>query len=188
MRLFLFIVLLVYGTGAMGSTPVVPGVISLSKILEKSKAQKSLSEAFSKQQAKFQAEISGLEKELRGKEKALQDKQKTIPEQDFIKERQTFEKRVVEVQGIVDLRRRQLYAAKNISFSKVDAALKVAVGKVAHSKGVNLLLVDTQVYLASPEFDLTEEVIKELNQSFPSVTLEVPKEETLKAEEDKAEQ
>lgn len=157
--------------------PVRPGVLDAGYVLEQCQARKKFAEVFNKIQDDYQKEINGLEQELRLKEADLHEKQKKLSEKDFIKVRQIFEQRVQEVQGIVDSRRKYLINARGIALGKIEQVLYKVAEKIAKSKGMNLVLFDTQVFFSSPEYQISKDVLEALDKELPMVSFDVSKED-----------
>lgn len=148
-------------------TPII-GIVEQAT-LDKSAALKSIIEQMEAKRLEIQKEMASYEKELKDKDKALADQQKTLSEKDFTQKRQAFEKRVHEVQEKLELRRAQMELALEEAKKKVyEAFLKVA-NEVAASIGANIIIYKETVVTADPRFDLTKQVLDQLNKTLPKV-------------------
>lgn len=148
-------------------TPVI-GVVEQAT-LDKSLALKSIIQQVEKKRGEVQKEMAKYEEELKAQDKKLADEQKTLSEKEFTEKRQAFEKRVREIQEKIEIRRAQMELAVEDAKKKVyEAFLKVA-DKVKKEAGANIVIYKETVVTADNAFDLTQPVLKELDQTLPTV-------------------
>lgn len=72
-----------------------------------------------------------------------------------------------------DFRKRndELQASAQVALGQIESTLIAVIRQVAESHGMNLVLHRAQVALNTREFDITDEVTKELNKILPSVKI-----------------
>lgn len=96
------------------------------------------------------------------------DRSKLSPEQIRQKERQ-FQDRVTESRRKFGERARIIQEAEQYVWLQIERAIDVVAQQVANARGINVVLNRAQVLGATPEFDLSPEVAKVVNQVLPKV-------------------
>jgi Skp family chaperone for outer membrane proteins len=99
----------------------------------------------------------------------------------FREKRQAFDKQVAEFQKKVTTLRRNLDKALALALDQVQSRMFEAARDVAGERGINLVMRRAQLLLFDPRMDLTEDVLKRVNDSLPAVTFPDP--ETLTPKE-----
>lgn len=148
-------------------TPVI-GIVEQAT-LDKSDALKSIIKQVDAKRQEIQSEMKKYENELKNLEQKLVEQQKTLSEKEFAQKRQEFEKRLHEVQSKLDIRRAQMELGVEEAKKKVYEAFLKAAEKVKASAGANVIIYKETIVTADPAFDLTPQVLKELNDSLPTV-------------------
>ena len=98
------------------------------------------------------------------------DRPKLTPEQ--IRARETaLQDRITHAQKEFAGRNQQIQEAAQVAIGQVNRMLIAVIRQVAESHGMNLVLHLEQVALNMNEFDITDEVAKQLNKMLPSVTI-----------------
>ncbi len=144
-------------------------VVDVQQILEQSTATQGVKKEIEKRRAEIQKEMTGYENELRSKDQELAKEQKTLDEKAFAKKRQDFEKRVTEVQKKLEILKIQLEQAFETARQDVYQGFLKSSDKVKSDVGANILLYKEQVVLADKAFDVTNQVLTNLNKDLPSV-------------------
>jgi len=184
-RSFLTMLALVMATVA-GTIPATParaqdsfpnaaiGIIDMQRILQESSAaqgvdkdRQSYLESYNKQAA---AEEQALREEQRSL--ALQPNQAPTPELE--EKARAFRGKVATFEQSVAERRRNLERALSIALSKVQQMITVVADEVASERGINLVLYRSQVPLFDPRMEMTEDVLKRLNERLPKVEFPNP--------------
>lgn len=164
------------GPGAaaqQAATPVV-AVIDVQLVVRESAARRSIRSQIQKQQAIYQEEITRQENELRAAEKELA-RQKTILAPEAFKERRrSFDQRFGALQRNVENRKRQLERASRTAMRAVRKSLREVVDELAKEKGFTLIFLKSALMFATPDFEITKEVIKRLDARLPSVSVQLP--------------
>ncbi len=82
--------------------------------------------------------------------------------------------KVVEVQGQVQARRRQLDSAFSAATSIFQKTLVKLVEGVAKEKSYHMVFSKGRIVYVTPQFDITALVMKRLNKKLPTVKVKVP--------------
>ncbi|MCF8481791.1 MAG: OmpH family outer membrane protein [Rhodospirillum sp.] len=98
----------------------------------------------------------------------------------FRQKRQDFDKQVADFQKKITTLRRNLDKALALALDQVQTQMFEAARDVAAERGINLVMRRAQLLLFDPRMDLTEEVLKRVNDSLPAVTFPDPESLTQK--------
>lgn len=151
------------------------GVIDAQKVLADLPVMKKVQEQLEKMRKDFAAEVSGYETELRKAEKALVEAQKKLSEAEFAKKREAFEKRINEVQTVVENRKSQLDKALADAMKKINEKVEAAIAQVAKSKNLNIILPSMSVAYSAEALDVSKEVSEIVKKTLTDVKIETPK-------------
>ena len=178
-----FIGLLVFllATSAHAETPAklpapVIAIVDVQRILQESLAAKSVQKQLEAQRSKFQNEIEGEENGLRQSEQDLAKQRSQLAAQAYADREQQLRQRFSTVETHVQARRKVLDQSFSDSMNKVRAALLDVVATVAHEHGANMVVVKQQALWTDQPLDITDEVLKRLDQKMPKIDVATPAE------------
>lgn len=154
---------------------VIVAVVDAQKILEESKASKSVQAALEKQRTAFQNDISQQENALRTADQDLSRQRSTLSAEDFDKKRQELEQKAATLRRDVQAKRQQLDRMFQTSMNTIRTTLLQVIDEIAAERKATLVLSKSQVLLAAKEYDITEESMKRLNAKLPTLAVELPK-------------
>jgi len=175
--LFVTIAFLAVATGADAQDMPSPsiGVVDVQKVLRDSKASKSIRPTIDRMRKEFQEQVSAQEQQLRQSEQEL-SRQRTILAPDaFAQKRRTFSEQAREAQASVQKRRRDLDRAFNVTKNEILKNLIVVAQKVATEKKLNILIEKRFVFISARKLDVTDEIIKRLDERLPKVAVDLSK-------------
>ena len=155
--------------------PVI-AIVDVQRISQESLASKSVQKQLEAQRAKFQNEIEGEENELRAAEQNLTKQRDKIATQAYADQEQQLRQRFSTVENHVQARRKVLDQSFSDSMDKVHAALLNVVDKVAHEHGANIVIIKQQALWTDQPLDITDEVLRRLDQTLPQVNVITPAE------------
>lgn len=156
-----------------GSLPpaAVIGVISVPDVMRASTAYQAVDKELGQRRQKLNEDAQKEQTTLRDMGQALaNDRAKMTPEQIRTKERE-LQDRIADSRRKFAERNRIIQEAGQYALAQIERTLRVVVQQVAASRGMNLVLHGPQVALNIPEFDITQQVVTELNKVEPSVSL-----------------
>jgi Skp family chaperone for outer membrane proteins len=156
-----------------GSLPpaAVIGVISVPDVMRGSTAYQAVDKELGQRRQKLNEDAQKEQTTLRDMGQALaNDRAKMTPEQIRNKERE-LQDRIADSRRKFADRNRIIQEAGQYALAQIERTLRIVVQQVAGSRGMNLVLHGPQVALNIPEFDITQEVVTELNKVLPSVSL-----------------
>jgi outer membrane protein len=151
-------------------------IVDVQRILQESLAAKSVQKQLEAQRSKFQTEIEGEENGLRQAEQDLTKERSTLAAQAYSDREQQLRQRFSTVENHVQARRKVLDQSFTDSMNAVRSALLEVVDKVAHEHGANLVIVKQQALWTDQPLDITDEVLKRLDQKLPKVDVVTPAE------------
>ena len=149
--------------------PTVAGVIDYHRIMRDSKAARTIRDQVDARQKIYQAEIAKEEKKLVDTDKELTKQRAVLSADAFQQKRQDFDKRVADVQRLVQERRRQLDQVSAAALNEVRKGIIQIVASMAEARGFNLIVPSSGVLVFSPAIDMTDDVIAQLDTRLPSV-------------------
>ncbi len=151
-------------------------IVDVQRILQESLAAKSVQKQLEAQRAKFQNEIEGEENDLRAAEQDLTKQRDKLGPQAYADSEQQLRQRFSVVENHVQTRRKVLDQSFTDSMNAVRNALLDVVDKAAHEHGANIVIVKQQALWTDAPLDITDEVLKRLDQSLPQVKVTMPAE------------
>lgn len=153
--------------------PVI-AIVDVQRILQESLAAKSVQKQLEAQRSKFQNEIEGEENGLRQAEQELAKERNRLAAQAYSDREQELHQRFSTVETHVQERRKALDQAFTDSMNAVRDALLEVVDKAAHEHGANIVIVKQQALWVDRPLDITDEVLKRLDQKLPKVDVAMP--------------
>ncbi len=155
------------------SGPVM-ALLDIGAIRRDAASVKAIREQIINHQNKIQGEIQKEQEALRTAQQELAKKQNLLAPEAFAEERRKFEQRVVGMQQMVQQRRRAIEEAQNTAMQSVENTLNQVVTEVAQRKDIDVVFRLSQVVYVKTKFDITGEVLKELDQKMPTIKVDIP--------------
>jgi len=149
-------------------------ILDMKVLLQRSSAIESIQKQINEYRSGFQSEIQNEEDQLRKARQELSKQRNILSPESYAEESQKFESRVAEVQRMVQQRRQELNQSRNIAMSQFDGTLNKVIQTIASERGILLVLRKDQIYIAANSLDVTEEVIKRLNETLSAITVPQP--------------
>lgn len=149
--------------------PAVAAVIDYQRILQEASAARSMRDQIDARREAYQAEIDREEARLRKAEQDFAKQRSVLTPEAQAERRRQFEQEVVEVQRMVQERRRALDRASALALNEVKEALIEIVTGIADEKGFNIVLSSSEVLFFARTIDLTEDVLADLDERLPDV-------------------
>jgi Skp family chaperone for outer membrane proteins len=144
-------------------------VVDYTRILRDAKAAKAIRDQIDTRRKVYQDQIAKEEKRLFDTDKALSKQRSVLSAEAFADKRKAFEQDVAAVQRMAQERRRQLDQVAAVALGEVRNSLVEVVSELQGQRGFNLVLPSSAVLLFSPQIDLTDDVLAQLDQKLPTV-------------------
>jgi Skp family chaperone for outer membrane proteins len=151
------------------------GVVDVQKILREASATRAIRPQLDKLKNSYQAQFKKEEDELRAADQDLERQRAILSPEAFNDKRVEFQKRANGLQRKVQQARQLLDESLGQAMGVVQDQLRAVLVQVRDEHKLQLILFRSAVIAMEPRFDITEEVLKRLNQKLPSVTVKVPK-------------
>jgi Skp family chaperone for outer membrane proteins len=147
------------------------GIISVPDVMRSSTAYQAVDKELGVRRQKLNEDAQKEQTTLRDLGQALaNDRGKLTAEQIRAKERE-LQDRIADSRRKFTARNRIIQEAGQYTLAQIERTLRDVVQQVAISRGMNIILHGPQTALYLPEFDITPQVVAELNKVLPSVTI-----------------
>lgn len=146
-------------------------VVDIEKLLNESKAGKSISQQIETKQQAFQKEFSQKEKDLSDAQKKLIEEKKTITAEDFAKKRKEFEEKLIETRKLFQKRRTDMDRALGEAMVALRKNIIETAAGVAEKENYDILLTRDSVVIVDKTLDITDQVLKDLDTKIDNIKL-----------------
>lgn len=151
-------------------------VLDIDSIMTNSDVAKDIRKQLDKKREAYQSEVSGEEEKLRSQMEELSKQKTVLSEDEFSKKREAFEKEVVSAQRDVQNRIKKLETAYANAMNTLRKEVVKIVAEMSASEDIGMVLARNQVVLVDQELDITEAVMKAVNENIDNISVEIPKE------------
>ena len=153
---------------------VIVGVLGVPDVMRQASAAQIIQRVIGARKEKLRADVERSQASWRAMEASLQaDAPKLTPDQGRARER-ALRERVNNDRRALQDRNRIIAEAGQVGLNQVESTLVAVIRQVAESHGMNVVLHRSQVALNTPEFDITDQVVAQLNKLMP--TVQIPEE------------
>jgi Skp family chaperone for outer membrane proteins len=156
-----------------GASPpaAIVGIISVPDVMRSSTAYQAVDKELGVRRQKLNEDAQKEQTTLRDLGQALaNDRGKLTADQIRAKERE-LQDRIADSRRKFTERNRIIQEAGQYTLAQIERTLRDVVQQVALSRGMNIILHGPQTALYLPEFDITPQVVDELNKVLPTVTV-----------------
>jgi Skp family chaperone for outer membrane proteins len=158
---------------AKGPPPPAPiiGVLGIPEIMRASSAAQQVEKIIGERREKLNEDAQKEQLVWREMQQALaNDRSKLNPDQIRAREKE-LQDRITGAQKTFRDRNRIIQEAGQYGLAQIERMLVAVIRQVAESRGMNLVLHRAQVALNVNEFDITEQVVEQLNKVLPTIAL-----------------
>ena len=147
------------------------GVIAVPDVMRASTAAQDIDKVIGDRRQKLNADAQAAQQAWRDLQQALtNDRAKLSPDQLRVREKE-LQDRINNDSKALRARDRIIQEATQVAINTINANLLGIIRQVADSRGINLVLHRQGSVLNAPEFDLTDQVVAQLNKLLPTVTV-----------------
>jgi Skp family chaperone for outer membrane proteins len=151
--------------------PVVLAVLGVPEVMAQSNAAQIIQRVIGARREKLRADVERAQANWRELEQSLQnDAPKLTADQGRRRERELRDKVNADRHALQD-RNRVIQEAGQVALNQIERTLAVIVQRVAEAHGINMVLHHSNVVLNMPQFDITDEVVQQLNKVLPTVQI-----------------
>ncbi|MBT6204118.1 MAG: OmpH family outer membrane protein [Alphaproteobacteria bacterium] len=149
-------------------------VVDVQRLLQESLAGQSIESQLQQARSAFGNDISQKETALRDRERQLVDQSAILAAEVLAEERRKFEEEVIALQREVRERQQGMEQAYAEAIATVRENVIAILQNLVEQRGIDVVLPRSGYLVANRELDLTDEILGELNQVLPSLTLDLP--------------
>ncbi len=160
-------------SASFAAAPLI-AVVDVQKIMQESLAAQGVKKKLEAQRVKFQSEIEREENDLRQAEQTLTKERASVSPQTYVDHEQQLRQRFAAVETHVQARRKTLDKSYADTMALVRTAILGIVAEVAHNHGAMLVVTQQEILWADPHLDMTDEVLKRLDQNLPKIEVVAP--------------
>lgn len=157
-----------------GKAPVI-ALINYSSILQNSKAGKSVNDQVVKQREAYLAEIKKMQTSLEQEAKELEQQQSVLAQDVFEGKVQEFRRKQLQAKQTENSYRRALDQMQAKGLRAIEEELDKILQAIAEQRGVDIVMKagtpNSLILKARKELFITDDVIKQLDQKLPKVTI-----------------
>jgi len=148
--------------------------VDVQRLLQESLAGQSIESQLQQARSAFGNDISQKETALRDRERQLVDQSAILAAEVLAEERRKFEEEVIALQREVRERQQGMEQAYAEAIATVRENVIAILQNLVEQRGIDVVLPRSGYLVANRELDLTDEILGELNQVLPSLTLDLP--------------
>ncbi|NCF48058.1 MAG: hypothetical protein GWP36_00875 [Bacteroidetes bacterium] len=149
------------------------GLIDLEGVLRASKGTLRVRELLDEQRLTFQREFSARETKLQESERELVTLRETLSEEEFAKKLSEFEAEVAKIQQEIQYGREAIALAFQEAQGELRRMAVEIVTEVAREQMLDLVLVRDAALIFIPSLNLSEEVLRRLDERTKNARIEV---------------
>ncbi len=154
--------------------PAQIAVIDIERVMVETRAAQSVRRQVQAFREQMRERFAGEEQELRREERELKRQSGTLDPATFDQRRREFERRVIDAQRRAQDASRQLDLAAKKALGEIQTVLIPVVKLLTEEMGFNIVVDKSQILFAVRTLDITEQVIRDLDQQIAEVTVKVP--------------
>ena len=155
-------------------------VVDLDGVLRAADANNRVRELLDGQRSKFQEEFRAVEIDLQQSEKDLISKREIMAKEEYEKLVTTFQVRVSGVQKEIQYKRQSIDSAYQKALGKIRSLAIEEITKIASEREIDLILNRNSTVIFLPNLNISDEVLKRLNERTKNARIEVESKEPIK--------
>ncbi|KAB2855427.1 MAG: OmpH family outer membrane protein [Sphingopyxis terrae] len=160
------------GGAAAGATSI--GIIDMQRIIRDAAAFRDARTQLERFRATYQSEITRDEERLRKEDEELGRQRAVLSPDAFDKRRTEFERKVMDVQRRMQDRSVSLEQSFDKVRGDVGRTVIQIVTEMVSERGYSLVLDKSQVVFHATDMEITDEVLRRLDQKMPTVKVAPP--------------
>ena len=162
------------------ATPANPGgptnltvlVVDVQSLLQNSKAAKMVRQQIEQKRNEYAKDISHQEETLRQERDALQRQQSSLSAEAMNQKGREFQQKVNELDRNVQSKRQALEKSNADALEKIQQSMLKIISEIAKERKANLVFQRSELVLYDQVFDVTDSVLKKLDEDLPTLTVD----------------
>ena len=145
------------------------GVIDINKILSDSDAAITAAEQIEEIAIEIENEIKLSDDEIIKEQNSLIESQSIMAPEAFESKRNEYENKVQKYNNVRQSKLMKIDELIAVSRNEILSAIKPILEDISNEKGITIILEKTSIMLNAEKMDITNEVLKKLNKSLPTI-------------------
>ncbi len=154
-------------------TPII-AVINMDRILAESEVGKDIAKQVDGIRKKYQATIDEKQAELKSEEEALARQRTVLSQQAFAEKQRDYQEKRIAAQQYVQQITRTADGAVNRALNEVRRTVATILSEMQTEYGFTLVFDSSQVLYGVNRQDLSDVVLKRLNERLPKMPVQLP--------------
>jgi len=147
------------------------GVIDINKILSDADAAINAAEQIEKIAIEIENEIKLSDEEMIKEQNLLIESQSIMAPEAFESKRNEYENKALKYNNDRQAKLMKIDELIAVSRNDILNAMKPILEEISNEKGITIILEKSSIMLNAEKMDITNEVLKKLNKSLPSISL-----------------
>lgn len=143
--------------------------INIQAILTDSAAAKSAKSQIESKRTEYQNDLKKLTETLRKEEQAIKEQSSLLSPEAFEQKKKEFVAKANDAQKSQIDKSERLSAANNQALGTIQDAVSKIVQNIVKTKGAKVVIPTNNLLYATPDLDITKEVLAQLDKDLPSV-------------------
>jgi Skp family chaperone for outer membrane proteins len=145
------------------------GVLSVPEVMQKSTAAQGVQAVIQQRQAELGQEAQAARAKIQAEQQAILAQRGTLTDAQLETKEQALRDEIAATQTKFELRNQAIQNSGQAALGQIESELIAIIRQEAESRGMNLVLHREQVALNVNAFDITDDVVAQLNILLPSV-------------------
>ena len=146
-------------------------VVDIQKLMQDSKAAKMVRNQIEQKRLQYTREISRQEQALRAERDTLQREQATLPPKVLSEKGRAYQEQLNVLERNVQSKRQALEKSNGEALAKIQQVILQIIADIAKERKANLVLPRSDLVLFDKKFEVTDEVLQQLDQKLPALTV-----------------
>jgi len=146
-------------------------VVDVQSLLQNSKSAKMVRQQIEQKRAEYAKEISTQEGVLRKERDTLQRQQASLSAEALNQKGKAFQQKVNELDRSVQGKRQALEKSNAEALEKIQEAMLKIITDISKERKSNLVFQRSELVLFDQAFDVTDEVLRKLDEALPTLTV-----------------
>src|SRR5205823_12445412 len=154
-----------------GQPPLTIMVVDVQALLQNSKSAKMVRQQIEQKRTEYAKEISHQEETLRQERDGLQRQQASLSAEQLNQKGKEFQQKVNDLDKSVQGKRQALERSNAEALEKIQEAMLKIITDIAKDRKANLVFQRSELVLFDQGFDVTDEVLRKLDEQLPTLTV-----------------
>src|SRR5437763_4786525 len=146
-------------------------VVDVQALLQNSKSAKMVRQQIEQKRAEYAKEISHQEEVLRQERDTIQRQQGSLSADALNQKGREFQQKVNELDRNVQGKRQALERSNAEALEKIQEVMLKIITDIAKDRKANMVFQRSELVLFDQGFDVTDEVLKKLDEQLPTLTV-----------------